>query len=125
LSGGTKILVVEDDPLVSDVIEAVLEDTYPVALTETAADALNVLRQQEICLVLLDCTLPGGISPDLLQEADQKGTPVILMSGDPDRMRSISQTPRPFLRKPFTLAGLRGTIESVLTTPTGGVSDSP
>lgn len=112
--------MVEDDPLVSDVIEAVLDETYPVTLTDTAGAALEVLRQQQVGLVLLDCTLPGGISPDLLHEADRQGTPVILMSGDPDRIRSVSQTPRPFLRKPFTLTGLRSTVDSVLADHSGG-----
>jgi hypothetical protein len=38
------------------------------------------------------------------------------MSGDPERMRQLSDRPRPFVRKPFSLAGLLETVETVLAT---------
>ena len=109
------ILVVEDDSLVSDVIEAALDDTYKTVIVENASDAIKVLREQAVHLMLLDCTLPGGVTPDLIPEADRRGTRVVLMSGDPERMKRVSETPRPFVRKPFTLAGLLETVHTVLT----------
>lgn len=109
------ILVVEDDALVSDVIEAALDDRYRTVVVENAKDAMDVLREQAVRLMLLDCTLPGGVTPELLPEADRRGTAVILMSGDPERMQRISETPRPFMRKPFTLAGLLEAVNAVLS----------
>jgi DNA-binding NtrC family response regulator len=109
------ILVVEDDSLVSDVIEAALDGKYRTVVVENANDAMSTLREQAVRLMLLDCTLPGGVSPDLLPEADRRGTSVILMSGDPDRVKRVSETPRPFVRKPFTLAGLLEAVNAVLT----------
>ena len=111
----SEILVVEDDPLVSEVIEAALDDSYRLAVVETATAAIGLLRQGGIRLMLLDCTLPGGLGADLLQEADRLGTAVILMSGDPGRMAKMSGRPRPFVLKPFTLAGLIATVEEVLS----------
>ncbi|HQT78869.1 MAG: hypothetical protein B7Z80_17520 [Rhodospirillales bacterium 20-64-7] len=117
------VLVVEDDPLVSDVIAAALDDTYATVVVETSQDALGVLSRDDVRLMLLDCTLPGGVSPDLLPEADRRGAPVILMSGDPERIRKISDLPRPFIRKPFTLAGLLDTVATVLAAgPNPGVT---
>ena len=109
-----RILVVEDDPLVSEVIAAALDDTYPTTVVDSAAKALAVLRQHEYRLMLLDCTLPGGIDLDLIPQADRTGTAVILMSGDPARMAQLNQQPRPFVLKPFTLSGLLQTVETVL-----------
>jgi DNA-binding response OmpR family regulator len=108
------ILVVEDDSLVSEVIAAALDDEYPIRVVETAADALNVLRGGGIRLMLLDCTLPGGLDIELIPEADSRGTVVILMSGDPGRMAGLTDQPRPFVLKPFTLTGLLETVRGVL-----------
>ena len=110
----TTILVVEDDPLVSEVIAAALDDAYPVTIVETAAEAMTVLRGGKIRLMLLDCTLPGGVDPNLIPEADQRNTPVVLMSGDPGRMAKLTDQSRPFVLKPFTLSGLIDTVETVL-----------
>jgi DNA-binding NtrC family response regulator len=109
-----RILVVEDDSLVSEVIAAALDDTYPTTIVETSGEALALLQRGGFRLMLLDCTLPGGVDADLLPEADRAGTAVILMSGDPGRMSKLTDQPRPFVLKPFTLSGLLGAVESVL-----------
>jgi DNA-binding response OmpR family regulator len=108
------ILVVEDDPLVSEVVAAALDDEYSICVAETAAEALNVLRRGGIQLMLLDCTLPGGVDADLIPEADRRGTAVVLMSGDPARIAKLTDQPRPFVLKPFTLSGLLETVRGVL-----------
>jgi DNA-binding NtrC family response regulator len=109
-----QILVVEDDALVSEVIAAALDDIYPTTVVETAAEAMGLLRRGGFRLMLLDCTLPGGVDANLLPEADRAGTAVILMSGDPGRMAKLTDMPRPFVLKPFSLVGLLDTVESVL-----------
>jgi DNA-binding NtrC family response regulator len=109
-----QILVVEDDPLVSEVIAAALDDIYPTTVVETAGEALKLLRVGGFRLMLLDCTLPGGVDVELIPEADRGGTAVILMSGDPGRMAKLTDQPRPFVLKPFTVTGLLDMVESVL-----------
>jgi DNA-binding NtrC family response regulator len=109
-----QILVVEDDPLVSEVIAAALDDRYPTTIVDTATEALRLLRGGDFRLMLLDCTLPGGVDVNLLPEADRIGTAVILMSGDPGRMLKLTDQPRPFVLKPFTLARLLETVETAL-----------
>jgi hypothetical protein len=64
--------------------------------------------------MLLDCTLPGGVDDALIPEADRKGTVVVLMSGDPGRMAKLTEQPRPFVLKPFTLTGLLETVRGIL-----------
>jgi DNA-binding NtrC family response regulator len=108
------ILVVEDDPLVSEVIAAALDDMYPVTIVESASEAMASLSRGDIRLMLLDCTLPGGVDPGLIPEADRLGTAVILMSGDPGRMAKLTDQPRPFVLKPFTLTGLIDAVRDVL-----------
>lgn len=108
------ILVVEDDPLVSELVLDALEDVYRTSRAETAAAAIECLRAGGIDAMLLDCTLPGGLDPHLVTMADESGVPVILMSGHPDMMDRVPGIPRPCIQKPFSLAVLLTTIESVV-----------
>jgi DNA-binding NtrC family response regulator len=108
------VLVVEDDPLVSEVIAAALEDRFRTTIVETAAAALHALEDNDVRLMLLDCTLPGGLDPNLLPAADRVGTAVVLMSGDRSRIEQIAGQPRPFVLKPFTLVSLLDTVEQVI-----------
>lgn len=113
------ILVVEDDPLVSEVVSLALGDSYTVVMAQTAQQALEALRRGGIRLMLLDCTLPGGIDASLIPEADRGGATVILMSGDPERMRKLVDQPRPFILKPFTLAGLLERVDAAWASSPG------
>ena len=108
------ILVVEDDPLVSEVVAAALDDDYMTSLVETSAAALERLSGGGVDLMLLDCTLPGGIDAQLIPQADRSGVPVILMSGDPQRMEGLAVQPLPFILKPFSLADLLSVVASAI-----------
>jgi DNA-binding response OmpR family regulator len=106
-------LVVEDDPLVSEVVVDALDGLYETSRAETAAAALERLRAGGIDAMLLDCTLPGGLDPHLVPTADRSGVPVILMSGHPDMVERVAGV-RPFILKPFSLSALLATIERVV-----------
>ena len=112
------ILVVEDDPLVSEVVVDALDGVYDTSCAETAAAAIECLRAGGIDAILLDCTLPGGLDPHLVPMADNSGVPVILMSGHPDMMDRVPGAARPCIQKPFSLTTLLAAIESVI--PAGG-----
>jgi DNA-binding response OmpR family regulator len=108
------ILVVEDDPLLAEVIAAALDDDYTTIVVETSAAALRILSNGGIDLMLLDCTLPGGIDRALVPEAERVGLPVVFMSGDPRRMEGLSAQPRPFIQKPFTIDELVTAVERAI-----------
>ena len=103
-----RILVVEDDPLVSEVVVDALDGIYDTSRAETAAAAMECLRAGGIDAMLLDCTLPGGLDPHLVPMADDTGVPVILMSGHPDMMDRVPGVSRPCIQKPFSLDGAVG-----------------
>ena len=109
-----RILVVEDDPLVSEVVVDALDGLYDTSRAENSAVAMEYLRAGGIDAMLLDCTLPGGLDPHLVPMADDTGVPVILMSGHPDMMDRVPGAARPCIQKPFSLAALLTTIESVV-----------
>ena len=108
------ILVVEDDTLVAEVVTEALEPTYQTTHAGTCAAALVSLRKGGINAILLDCTLPDGVDPALLAEADAAGVAVVVMSGHPDMAERVAGAKRPFLLKPFLLDVLLTTVERVL-----------
>jgi two-component system sensor histidine kinase/response regulator len=68
-----RILVVDDEPENLIVIEAVLEDEWEVFTAESAAEALEILREQRelqepIDLIITDQRMPGMTGVELLSE---------------------------------------------------------
>lgn len=120
MTSRSHVLVVEDDPLVSEVVVDALCGVYDTSRAETAAEALECLRAGGVDVMLLDCTLPGGLDPHLVPTADDSGIPVILMSGHPDMMDRVPGTKRLCIQKPFSLASLLATIESVVPSDRAG-----
>jgi DNA-binding response OmpR family regulator len=116
--------VVEDDALVGETIAAMLDGHYEAIVAETVDQALShltALPPEDVPgsrphpapdLVLLDCLLPGGGLPALLQAADERAIPVVLISGDPARAAGIDAS-RPFLPKPFNQAKLLGLLRTI------------
>jgi DNA-binding NtrC family response regulator len=114
MASRSHILVVEDDPLVGEVVVDALEGIYQTSRAETSAAALDRLRAGGIDAMLLDCTLPGGLDPHLVPMADRSGVPVILMSGHPDMVDCLPGLRRPFIQKPFSLNALLAAIEQAM-----------
>ena len=79
-----RILVVEDEPLVSFDNEHMLgEAGYEVVATgDTVADALSVIAEEALDLVLTDVTLRGeGSGLDVAAAARDKGVPLLFVTG--------------------------------------------
>ncbi len=111
MSATGRILLIEDDPLVSEVIAAVLEDRYVVTRAPCASSAQALLREGFFDAVLLDCLLPGGGAARVMVEAEGLGVPVVLTSGHMDQMELRSGGARPFLAKPFSVDELLAILE--------------
>ena len=109
-----RILVVEDDPLVSEVIAAALDDEYSIRVVESPQRTLWTCcgRRLPADAAGLHPARRRGCRPD--PGADRVGTAVVLMSGDPGRMAKLTDQPRPFVLKPFTLTGLLETVRGVM-----------
>ena len=52
------ILSVDDSPIIQTMVKRALSDRYNVLLASNAVDALNILNQKPIALLLLDVTMP-------------------------------------------------------------------
>lgn len=96
-----RILVIEDDPLVREIIAAILEEDYVVITASRASHGEMLLRDDLFDVVLLDCLLPGGGAARVMAEADRLGVPVVLVSGHAGQIGHCGGGARPFLAKPF------------------------
>lgn len=86
MTGGPRILLVDDDPALLEALPAALKlrlDGIEIDTSETALDALERLRETDYDAVVSDIKMPGMDGLELLTEAAQvrPGTPVLLITG--------------------------------------------
>ncbi|MGE5269279.1 MAG: response regulator [Thiohalocapsa sp.] len=109
------ILLVEDDLDLVDILVQVLEEAgYRVSAASRRVEARAILRRRRIHLIVADSVLRGGNGDDVAKAAGGKGLPVIMMSGEPDRIAQLTGGPTPFLQKPFRAADLLRLVAELL-----------
>ncbi len=117
---GKKILIVDDDHLLTRTIDMALRNRgYEVKLLYSAAAAVKQLIQERPDLIVLDVRLPdcdGWFIPELLRELEMaQGVAVIVMSVlDPDREMITLNKPYAFIQKPFDMGEFIHLVEKSL-----------
>ncbi|HEX2817763.1 MAG TPA: ATP-binding protein [Phenylobacterium sp.] len=115
-----RVLLVEDDASVGEMVEAMLTDLGHVVLrAEAAAPALAILKRSDrIDLMLTDLIMPGGMNGVELAHAAvalRPGLPVILTSGyTGETLGAAAEAPWPLLAKPYPAEALAAVIEAVM-----------
>lgn len=114
---GTPILVVEDEMMISMMLESFLEELgYPVAGTaESVGEALDLVERGGFGLAILDLTLDGGERSSPVAEAlSSKGIPFLVSSGSADPLDGPFAG-HPVLSKPYTLVQMQQALGSIST----------
>ena len=111
------VLVVDDESMVRTLVRRMLEpDVCAVIEAEDGESALRLIEhgQPAIDAVLTDLLMPGidGFDIVTVLARHRPDLPVVCMSGFASV--SVSQLTVPFIPKPFSLEGLRATLELVL-----------
>jgi DNA-binding response OmpR family regulator len=122
LAGGIhlRILVVDDDPLGSRMVQFLLtEQGYTVDMTESARGALAVLDERTPDLILLDVNLPHLSGFDFCKRLRDDGyeMPVIFVTAKgelEDRLQGLRIGADDYICKPFQPAELTARVEAVL-----------
>jgi len=114
-----KILIVEDDPDISDLLRRVLEsDGYAVETATDSAGALKAVAEGAPDLVLLDVVLGGEDGRDLLVKLRQQSdVPAVFLTGrglEMDRIAGLRMGADDYIVKPFSRGELTARIETVL-----------
>lgn len=117
---GKKILIVDDDPGIREILAEFLEMQGSVPLqARDSESAHEKLEQVPIDLVISDVNMPGKSGIELLEEIRQGyRIPVIIITGKPAvhaAVESMKLGAVDYLSKPFDLTAVKEVIEKALT----------
>lgn len=101
-----KILVLDDDPVIRDLLYEILTDDYNTITSEDGYEALEILNQNEIALALVDINMPRMNGIDFIHRAKKRhpGIGYLIISGNDDINNAIDALQIgvcDFIRKPF------------------------
>jgi DNA-binding response OmpR family regulator len=114
------ILVVEDDMRVADfLLRGLRAEGYRVQLARTGPEGLELARNSELSVLLLDLMLPGLSGLELCQTLRAEGhqVPVLMLtalSNTEDKVSGLRLGADDYLTKPFAFEELLARIEALL-----------
>jgi len=129
----TKILLVDDDPLIQHLVGGELErDGFRVIVADDGVQALRLAREHRPAVILLDIHLPRlhgwEVLAELKTDPTIAGIPVIILSVEEQRARGFSMGACEYLVKPVEPDRLTSVVRKAIA-PGGGdvlvVDDDP
>lgn len=115
-----KILIVEDEPSLRELIKRTLEkERYVVEIASDFFTAVDKIEVYDYDCILLDVMLPDGDGLDVLarlKELQKKENVIIISAKDSldDKIKGLELGADDYLSKPFHLAELVARVRSVL-----------
>jgi two-component system alkaline phosphatase synthesis response regulator PhoP len=113
-----KILVVDDDPSIRNLVHRFLTQKYQVDSAGDGETALALFEKLKPLLVVLDWNLPDTTGYHLCQEMQRRTNVFVVMlssrTDEADRLKVLSAGADDYICKPFGLAELAIRIEVVL-----------
>ncbi len=124
-----RVLIVEDDRDIADIISLYLsKDGLSIELRDNAEDALALLADEPMDLVILDLNLPGMDGFDFLSSLRRTNNlPVIIVSAresDEDKVLGLGLGADDFVTKPFSPRVLSARVRAQLRRAGASLSDS-
>ena len=112
-----RVLVVEDEPAISESISYALEtEGMAVEAAYTFSEALAQVRRRPPSLVLLDVMLPGGSGLDICREIRTfSDVPIIVLSArdaESDKVAGLELGADDYVTKPFSMRELIARVRS-------------
>lgn len=117
-----KILVVDDEPAIVEVLQQILvSEGFEVDATSNATEALRLIMSEDYAIVLLDIRLPGMSGIELYQHLNNRNKSlaqkIIFVTGDvlnQDIMDFFSQNKAVYVTKPFNTEEVKNKVQSKL-----------
>jgi two-component system response regulator RegX3 len=119
MSNPTRILVVEDEARIAEVVQSYLErEGHMVVTAATGADALADFARRRPDLVVLDLGLPDMAGEDVCRRIRAASdVPIIMLTakdGEEDLVRGLQLGADDYLTKPFSPRELRARVRALL-----------
>ena len=116
-----RILVVDDDPEIHDLVEGILQSpTCRISCALDGEQAIDIALRETPNLILLDYALPGANGVEVLMRLRAAGVPrsvpVIFISGNENHKvmgACFSAGAADYIRKPFCIPELQARVNSV------------
>ena len=128
MSAGHRILVVDDEPNILDVVSMALRyQGFEVASASTGSEALAQVAAFRPDLMVLDVMLPDMEGFDVAERlgAQRAGVPIVFLTArdaTPDKIRGLTAGGDDYVTKPFSLEELVARIRAILRR-TGAAED--
>lgn len=112
-----KILIVDDDEEIRKVIGIYLENEgYEILKAENGAQALKLIAENEVALVLLDIMMPGMNGTEVCMKIREDSImPIIFLSAkseDLDKIQGLASGADDYITKPFNAMELIARVKS-------------
>lgn len=116
-----KILIVEDNEELLDIMQKLLSRKYNVSIAKNGQQALNIIAREELDIVISDVMMPvmDGIelTSKIKKNSDLAQLPVILLTAktqDEDRNKAYETGADEYITKPFKFEDLQLRIDNIL-----------
>jgi PAS domain S-box-containing protein len=110
----TRVLVVDDEPLVASLLQRMLQPLHDVAIATSGPEALRAIEEVPFDAIVCDVMMPGMTGMELyatLRQRDEAlASRMVFMTGGafvPRVAEFLSGVPNPKLEKPFPLSALQ------------------
>ena len=115
---GVKILVIEDDRDIEELLQFFLEDNgYQVAIARDGLEGITMFREGGFSLILLDIMLPKidgyAVCELVRKESDIPIIMVTALSDEEDQMKGLDLLADDYITKPFSMPVLLRKIEEL------------
>lgn len=116
MSGPRSILIVEDEPLISMMLEDFLESLgHRVAATcDTVSEALTATERGGFDLAILDVNLKGENVWPVASKLQERGVPFVIASGGHVDPPPAEFAQVPLIEKPYTVDRVTPAIDAAL-----------
>ena len=119
---GTRVLVIDDEPEITDIVEAFLTEAgYSVSSENQPTNAVAKVKEFQPNVILLDIMMPGLDGYDICQQIkelpDMAHVPIIFLTGKDradDMGRSFKVGGDMFIKKPFSCERLLEIVNIVV-----------
>ncbi len=120
--GTAKILVIDDEPQITEIVEAFLSNAgHQVFINNVASEGLKRAKQIKPDIILLDIMMPGtdgySVCNDLKSDPATANIPVVFLTGkdrNDDMGRSFKVGGDMFIKKPFSCERLLEIVNIIL-----------
>jgi len=118
-----RLLIVEDDEALIELLSYNFTSfAYDVHVARSGDEAMMLLDEEPVDIVLLDWMLPDGVSGievcrRIRAKPETKGLPVIMLTArgeETDRVRGLTTGADDYVVKPFSVAELAARVEALL-----------